>query len=63
MKREQIEALLGRRISDHEWLTACRLLESIECHPDGEAVMDRCIDRGLTVEETIGELSRLPPPT
>jgi hypothetical protein len=61
VKRRAIEALLGRRITDAEWLVACDLFDSIERHPDGEAVMSRCIERKLSVEETIAELCKLPP--
>ena len=63
MKREVIEFLLGRKISDAEWREACELLDAIESHPDAEAVMDRCIDSGLSVDETISELSKLAPPS
>src|SRR5262245_35545303 len=52
VKREDIEAVMRRKISDAEWLVACDLLHAIECHPDGEAVMDRCIDHSLSVEDT-----------
>jgi hypothetical protein len=62
MKREQIEAVLGRKVTDAEWFVACALLELIERHPDAEAVVDRCIERGLSVEETLKQLSKLPPP-
>lgn len=57
MKREIVELLLGRKVTDDEWGKACSLLEAIERHPDGEAVMNRCIERGLSVDATIGELS------
>jgi hypothetical protein len=60
MKRELIEALTGREISDAEWDTALSVLKSIESHPDAEAVLDRCIEQGLSVEETINELAKLP---
>lgn len=62
MKREDSAALIGRPISDAEWLEACSLLECIERHPEAEAVLDRCIDRGLSVEATIKELAKLPQP-
>ena len=61
MKRKAVAALLGREISDAEWRSACSLLELIDNHPDGEAVMERCIERGLTVEETIYALTRTRP--
>ena len=61
MKREQIEALVRRKITDAEWLDACELLEFIDRHPDAEAMFDRCIERGLSVEDTIEELKKLPP--
>lgn len=57
MKREIVEFLLGRKVTDDEWEKACSLLEAIERHPDGEAVMNRCIERGLSVDATIRELS------
>ena len=63
MKREVIESLLGRKVSDAEWLKTCELLDAIESHPDAEAVMDRCIDSGLSVDDTISELTKLPPPS
>jgi hypothetical protein len=58
MKRKVVAALLGREISDAEWRSICSLLELIDNHADGEAVMERCIERGLTVEATIDELTR-----
>jgi hypothetical protein len=61
MKREQIEELVGRKITNAEWLDVSELLELIERHPNADAVFDLCIDRGLSVEETIQELSKLPP--
>ena len=60
MTREQVQALVHRKITDAEWLDACQLLEFIERHPDAEAVFDRCVDRGLSAEQTIEELSKLP---
>lgn len=60
MKREDVELLLGRTVSDDEWLSACSLLAALESHPDAEVVLDRCIERGLSVDATISEL---PPPS
>jgi hypothetical protein len=37
MKREQIEVVLGRKVTDAEWIVACALLELIERHPNAEA--------------------------
>jgi hypothetical protein len=61
MKREDIQTLIGRPISDTEWTEACGLLAFIESHPDADAVLDRCAELGLSAEATIGELSKLPP--
>ena len=61
MKREEVESVLGRNISDAEWLGVCSLLNFIESHPDAEAVMESCIERGLSVDATISELSKLAP--
>jgi hypothetical protein len=61
MKREEIEALIGRPIPDAEWIATCKLLDVIESHPNADAVLDRCAKRGLGVEATIEELSKLPP--
>jgi len=44
VKREQIELVLGRKVTDTEWFVACALVEFIERHPDAEALIDR-IDR------------------
>ena len=63
MKREELETLLGRPLSNAEWLEVWRLLKSGECHPAAEAVLDRCIERGLSIEATINELSKLSPPS
>jgi hypothetical protein len=62
MKREQLEAALGRKVTDAEWFVACALLEFIERNPDAGSLVDRCVERGLSVEETIKQLSKLPPP-
>ena len=61
MKRDQIERVLGRKITDAEWRSACELLEFIERHPDGEGVVERCIEQGLNAEQTKEELSKLCP--
>ena len=58
-KREQIETFVGRKMTNAEWLDVCELLELIERHPDAEDVFDRCIERGLSIEEAIQELSKL----
>jgi hypothetical protein len=63
MKREQVETFVGHPISNAVWLEVCGRLKSIERHPDANAVLDRCIERGLSVEETFDELCRLPSPT
>jgi hypothetical protein len=49
------------KVTDAEWLQACELLEFIERHPGADAVFEGCIECGLSVEETIQELSNLPP--
>jgi hypothetical protein len=59
VKRE-LELFLGREITDKEWVKARNLLEAIANHPDGETVIERCIERGLSVDATIRELSKLP---
>jgi hypothetical protein len=59
MERKLIEALLGRELTDAEWLVACDLLGFLNRHPEAEAVFERCIDRRLSVEVTIAELSKL----
>lgn len=59
--REQIEAFVGRKITGAEWLNARELLKFIELHPGAEAVFEQCIARGLSAEQTIQELSKLPP--
>ena len=61
MKREELEALVRRPISDAEWLQACNLLEFILRHPGAEAVLNRCAERGVSVQATIDELLKLPP--
>ena len=63
MDREEIEALVGRKLTDQEWLVACDLLDFIERHPEAEGVFESCMRRGLSVEETIKELSKLTPPS
>jgi len=56
-QRAGVAALLGRELSDAEWHSACTLLELIASHPDGESLAERCIERGLSVQETIKQLS------
>ena len=60
VNREQIEAFVGHEMTNAEWLEVCELLELIERQPGADDVFDRCIERGLSVEETIQELSKLP---
>ena len=58
-QRAAVAALLGREISDAEWDSACALLELIASHPDAESLTERCIERGLSVQATIKQLSEL----
>jgi hypothetical protein len=62
MKREVIEMFLGHAIPNAEWRAACSRLSSIGRHAHVGAVLDRCIERGLSVEETFDELCDLVAP-
>jgi hypothetical protein len=61
MTRDLIEGLMGRDLTDAEWNDACELLNFIERHPGADAVVEQCIDQGLSAEQTIQKLSKLPP--
>jgi hypothetical protein len=61
MTREQIELLVGRSLSNSEWLETSQAHQAVERHPDADAILDRCVERGATLEELIRELAR--PPT
>jgi hypothetical protein len=62
MKREVIEMFLGYPIPNADWRAACSRLSSIGRHAHVGAVLDRCIERGLSVEETFDELCDLVAP-
>jgi hypothetical protein len=62
MKREVIEMYLGYPIPNADWRAACSRLASIGRHARVGAVLDRCIERGLSVEETFDELCDLVAP-
>ena len=63
LKREQVEAVVGRPLTNAEWLEAWRLLKSVERHPDADAILDRCIEQGMTIEALIDELTKTLPPS
>ena len=52
MKREEIVELIGRPISDAEWLEAHRRLKVSARYSNANAVLDCCV-AGLGVEATI----------
>jgi hypothetical protein len=61
MTREQIELIVGRPLSNAEWLETCNALQAVERHPGADAILDRCVERGATLEEVIRELAKPPP--
>jgi hypothetical protein len=63
LKRSQVETLIGRRLSNTEWRETSNLLKSVERHSNADAILDRCLEQGATIEALIDELAKPSPST
>lgn len=51
---------MGHKLTDAQWRLVCDLVEFIERRPGADALFEHCIERGLSAEQTIRELSKVP---
>ena len=52
--------MIRRPLSDHEWQELQQVLIDLDNNPEGDAILDRCVEQGATIQTLIAELRKRP---